>query len=600
MKNFSKLAVMIICLLLTTIFTSACGGGSKATPPNYPYWLLTQNNQQENNNQEQNNNQQEENNNQQEENNNQQEENNQEEQEPSVEVTLTLTDSLNSENIAKADIFYKVESTTKSTDNEDKEILQAEPNVDDNTKFTTTISGTDDPNNVKIKAILTYDSEENLLDYFSSYDGVEATNGIFDVDFENSKDNEKGFGGGTGTKDDPFIISAPRHFVNINKKDGEGNYLYLDQNYYFKQTADIDFTHLTGLKINKAEEDKDITVDVINEKAPFYNDGHGIEPIGDYSPIYPVSNHMFQGVYDGDDHIIDGIVMVNVNKASIGLFSIIVNSTVQKLIIGENSIFFFNKFPEWDFKNGNETSKVVYSDIGTIIGTSNESNIEQCENRAKILISKAVASEHMFFYLTISSFSRTYDTNSVKIENCTNTGNITIDSCQIDEEKENMAPIQIGTFNASIEGEEITNRKNNTNEGSINVTNNKFIKKSEGLYILSGSDKFINKGHIIVDNNTNIINIYTSLNYVKLMNDSTNDGHITITNNKLDDGLNNAYIFGTNLLAGSFSNCVNNGYIFIDNNSGYKIQAAKNIYGNNIEGSTNNGKVTVNGVEGEI
>ena len=84
------------------------------------------------------------------------------------------------------------------------------------------------------------------------------------------------------------------------------------------------------------------------------------------------------------------------------------------------------------------------------------------------------------------------------------------------------------------------------------------------------------------------------------MNDSTNDGHITITNNKLDDGLNNAYIFGINLLAGSFSNCVNNGYIFIDNNSGYKIQAAKNIYGNNIEGSTNNGKVTVNGVEGEI
>ena len=586
MKNFSKLAVMIICLLLTTIFTSACGGGSKATPPNYPYWLLTQNNQQENNNQEQN--------------NNQQEENNQEEQEPSVEVTLTLTDSLNSENIAKADIFYKVESTTKSTNNEDKEILQAEPNVDDNTKFTTTISGTDDPNNVKIKAILTYDSTGKCIDYFSSYDGIEGTNGTFDVNFENSQDNEEGFGGGNGTKEEPYLISNPRHFANINKKNGEGNYLYLDQNYYFKQTADIDFTHLTGLKINKAEEDKDITVDVINEKAPFYNDGHGIEPIGDYSPISTVINHIFQGVYDGDDHIIDGIVMVNVNKASIGLFSVIANSTIQKLIIGENSIFFFNKFPEWDFKNGNETSKVVYSDIGTIIGTSNASNIEQCENRAKILISKAVASEHMVFYLTISSFSRTYDTNSVKIENCTNTGNITIDSCQIDEEKENMAPIQIGTFNASIEGEEITNRKNNTNEGSINVTNNKFIKKSEGLYILSGSDKFINKGHIIVDNNTNIINIYTSLNYVKLMNDSTNDGHITITNNKLDDGLNNAYIFGTNLLAGSFSNCVNNGYIFIDNNSGYKIQAAKNIYGNNIEGSTNNGKVTVNGVEGEI
>ena len=114
-------------------------------------------------------------------------------------------------------------------------------------------------------------------------------------------------------------------------------------------------------------------------------------------------------------------------------------------------------------------------------------------------------------------------------------------------------------------------------------------------------DKFINKGHIIVDNNTNIMNLYTSLNYVKLMNDSTNDGHITITNNKLDDGFDSK-ILAMNLASNSFSNCVNNGYIFIDNNSGYKIQAAKNIYGNNssTEGSTNNGKVTVNGVEGEI
>lgn len=100
--------------------------------------------------------------------------------------------------------------------------------------------------------------------------GIEGTNGNFDINFENSQDNEEGFGGGdgTGTPEHPFIISQPRHFININKKDAEGKYLYLDKS--FKQTADLDFTHLTGLKINKAEEDKDITIDVKNEKAPLY------------------------------------------------------------------------------------------------------------------------------------------------------------------------------------------------------------------------------------------------------------------------------------------------------------------------------------------
>ena len=176
MKHFTKFAVMCICLIITALFTSACGG-SKATPPTYPYFPIS--NQQENNQQQE------------------------EEQVATTEFTLTLTDSLQADKIAFADIYYSVDSTAKSSA-DDQEILKATPNAEDKTKFTVSVNGNLDTANLKVKAILTYDNEENLLDYFSSYDGVEATNGIFNVDFENSKDNEQGFGGGTGTKDDPF------------------------------------------------------------------------------------------------------------------------------------------------------------------------------------------------------------------------------------------------------------------------------------------------------------------------------------------------------------------------------------------------------------
>ena len=140
MKYFYKIAVMSICLIITALFTSACGGGGgKSTPQNNSslYYLLAQ----------QNNQQQEQNNN----------ENNNEEQITQTEVTISLTDSLNADKIAKADIYYKVESTAKTAEEpKDQEILKAEPTANDKTKFTLPIN--DKAENVKIKAVLTYDS----------------------------------------------------------------------------------------------------------------------------------------------------------------------------------------------------------------------------------------------------------------------------------------------------------------------------------------------------------------------------------------------------------------------------------------------------------
>ena len=83
------------------------------------------------------------------------------------------------------------------------------------------------------------------------------------------------------------------------------------------------------------------------------------------------------------------------------------------------------------------------------------------------------------------------------------------------------------------------------------------------------------------------------------MNDCTNDGHITITNNTLEDGITGSIKTGI-FSASSYSNCVNNGNIVLDNNSeNYNIVTAKNIHGN-ATGCTNNGTVTVDGVVGEI
>ena len=569
MKNFSKVALLCICLLITAMFTTACGG-SKATPPSYPYFPT---NNQANNNQNNENNNQQENNNHQE--NNNQENNNEEAQVAPTEVTLTLTDSLQSDKIATADIFYAVEDNTKKSSAEDQEILKAEPNADDNTKFAVKVPDGIDFAKAKIKAILTYDSEGNLLDYFSSYNGIEATNGTFDVDFENSKDNKEGFGGGTGTDTDPFIISAPRHFANINK--------YLDK--HFKQKADIDFSHLTGLKIVTADEDKEITIEKTNEKAPFYNNGKGINPIG----ATDIDLESFQGNYDGYDHIIDGIIIVNSINDYIGLFPIAENATIQNLTIGENSIFFIDELKE---------GSVGSIQIGSISGCLRNSTIDKCQNNSKILITNLDAN-YAYCVLNIHgiAFSQDGEDEYSTIKNCKNIGNITISNCKIETTADYGTKIRItSNYNNN------TNNTNNTNKGNINITNNQFSGGGNcSLTIKNSENKYTNTGHITIDNNTNLTGINININEIyddAGMNDCTNDGHITITNNKLDDGIDGD-IDVIDFYAYSFSNCINNGNILINGNSeNYFIGRAMNILGG--DGATNNGKVTFNGVKGEI
>ena len=422
MKTFSKMTVMAICLLLTAIFTSACGGG-KSNPPNNSalYYLLAQ----QNNNQEQNNQQEENNNNQ----NNQEEENNNEEEPANnTEVNLTLTDSLNADKIASADIFYSIEDNTKSSD-EDKEISKAEPIANDKTKFK--LPDNIDITNIKIKAVLTYDSEGNLLDYFSSYEGIEATNGMFDVDFENKNGD---FAKGTGTDTDPYIISQPRHFANINKQNEEGNCPYLDK--YFKQEKDLDFSHLTGLKVVKADKDKDIKIETANEKAPFYNNGKGMTSIGKMNPesndfnsadeesIAKYAKYFFKGNYDGQNHIIDGLTFVNGEPLigdgiyiGISVFWGIYKESLKNITIGENSIFFVD-----NVENPEETSLFISGISDQVFW----STFENCTNNAKIVVKNIQCLELNITGIAYNIFGSNY-------KNCTNNGNITIDNIESED-----------------------------------------------------------------------------------------------------------------------------------------------------------------------
>ena len=517
MKHLSKLAIMTICLIITALFTSACGGGGKSTPPSYPYYTDDSN--------------------------------------------LTLTDSLNADNIATADIFYSVDNIAKSSD-EDQEILKAEPTANDKTKFK--LPDNIDIANVNIKAIITYDSEGNFLDYFSSYDGVIAENGIFNINFENENGD---FGGGTGTEADPYLISQPRHFVNINKKDDQGTYLYLDK--YFKQDKNLDFTHLTGLKIVKAEDDKDITIETTNEKAPFYNEGHGLTPIGEIDENY--DEYYFAGTYEGNDKTIDGIMFVNTPKYQIGLFTGFDNVNIQNLTIGENSIIFI------DENNENYSNDNLY--LGVLVSYTNNSTIKNCTNNAKIIVKNIEITTNDLHYSYINGIMAC---GEGIITNCTNNGNITIDKGKFDCLYANG----IGGSLFSYSSDESATLDTCTNNGDITITNNINSIIDDNLYLkVSGiigdiEDGEIknctNNGNIIVSNNSNLW-LYSggiiAMAYTVNITSCTNKRNIIISNNTITNNTLDCYItaygvaYITNNSNTKISGCTNEGTITVTDNA---------------------------------
>ncbi len=101
--------------------------------------------------------------------------------------------------------------------------------------------------------------------------------------------------GGTGTKYDPYLISGKYDLSRINQNPGA----------YYKLTRDIIFTEADFQK-----------------GGSYYNSGKGWEPIGDQ--LTP-----FTGTFDGDGHIISGLVVNSYYAA--GLFGSVKGGTIKNL-----------------------------------------------------------------------------------------------------------------------------------------------------------------------------------------------------------------------------------------------------------------------------
>ena len=157
------------------------------------------------------------------------------------------------------------------------------------------------------------------------------------------------FGGGTGTKEDPWLITSRENLIALaeflNSGDAATNYNNCD-GYYFKQTADID---LTGVKW---------------------------EPIG-YS-----SGTCFSGNYDGDGHIIanaysEGKADIDTKgnySSTAGIFGWVLFGSVQNLHVKAATF--------------EATGKNDYSFVGGITGVCYGASIENCSVTNSTLESK--------------------------------------------------------------------------------------------------------------------------------------------------------------------------------------------------------------------
>jgi len=150
------------------------------------------------------------------------------------------------------------------------------------------------------------------------------------------------FGGGTGTQEDPWLITSQEDLIALAEFLNSGNAETFDtenagvgncHGYYFKQTADIDLTGVTW------------------------------EPIG-----YSGEGYYFAGNYDGDGHTISNATSTGKNDANgfatAGIFGWVAFGSVENLHV----------------KNANfvATGHNEYSYVGGIAGLCYGSSIKNC------------------------------------------------------------------------------------------------------------------------------------------------------------------------------------------------------------------------------
>ncbi len=137
------------------------------------------------------------------------------------------------------------------------------------------------------------------------------------------------YAGGTGTAEDPYLISTPEQFMKLAVE--IENLGMIDDNWdadytkgkYFKQTADLVFNENIIGRVGFADGDASI---VNNSSSLRTFNGIGYKA-GD------VDYQRFGGTYDGDGHAIIGLYHQNAKSSGAGVFNFADGATVKNLIV---------------------------------------------------------------------------------------------------------------------------------------------------------------------------------------------------------------------------------------------------------------------------
>lgn len=171
--------------------------------------------------------------------------------------------------------------------------------------------------------------------------------------------NTTEFAGGTGTEDDPYLISTKYHLDNVR----------FYPSAHFKMISDIEFT----------ESD-------FAEEGDFYNDALGWEPIG-------YTTDSFTGVFDGGMHSISNLYF-NRTVDKLGLFGTVKDDAQISNVVLYNVKFIGKEYVggiAGDLLNAEISNCYTngeihgYSSIGGIVGRMNYSTVISCNNNAEII-----------------------------------------------------------------------------------------------------------------------------------------------------------------------------------------------------------------------
>lgn len=168
------------------------------------------------------------------------------------------------------------------------------------------------------------------------------------------------FAGGTGTKDDPYLIATPEQFAklaveieNLAADDNNWDNMYTD-GVYFLQTADLVFNNDVMGKTSWDE----------------YGDQSGIDATGlrTFGGIgYQAGEYDYQrfsGYYDGGGHSIKGVYLKG-EKSSTGLFNFTEGGEIKNLVVEDT------------YMSGN-------ANVGIIVGTADGTTVINCQTSGTI------------------------------------------------------------------------------------------------------------------------------------------------------------------------------------------------------------------------